>query len=45
MNYEILQNYALQELLSDFTLILPEEMNKERIPAHKIILAANSPFF
>lgn len=45
MNYQTLSKFALSEKLSDFRLILPESMENKSLPAHKIILSANSDFF
>lgn len=45
MDYNRLAAYALQPKLSDFTIHLPAPQSNIQIPAHRIILASNSPLF
>lgn len=45
MNFKSLSTFALSNQLSDFELILPPLMSSNKLAAHKIIFAANSPTF
>ena len=45
MDYQRLAEFALQSKLSDFTIELPASLSNVKIPAHRIILASNSPLF